>query len=219
MVGTKEIWEIKQYSAWDKKEPLLDIWDKPIFEGQRIKTLEKDKKEYSQIGRRESAIGVDEEQDGCQCWVPNTTREGKNRNECYGYKKEGLFVILEKSKFNGVGKVEVWSQSSSEDEKRECGDNETFFSSGHLTVKEKKVSGSGWSLFKKKQKQTAYGIIWPPGCKRICRPGKVFKLHNLQSSFHLSVYYSMILYLIISKVQLLFSQGDTCTQIIKSVLS
>lgn len=217
VVGTKEIWEIKQYSAWDKKEPLLDIWDKPIFEGQRIKTLEKDKKEYSQIGRRESAIGVDEEQDGCQCWVPNTTREGKNRNECYGYKKEGLFVILEKSKFNGVGKVEVWSQSSSEDEKRECGDN-SFPQDTWLWRRKKCQVVAGASL-KKKQKQTAYGIIWPPGCKRICRPGKVFKLHNLQSSFHLSVYYSMILYLIISMVQLLFSQGDTCTQIIKSVLS
>ena len=35
------------------------------------------------------------------------TREDKNGNEFYGYKKEGLFVILEKSKFNGVGKVEV----------------------------------------------------------------------------------------------------------------
>ena len=99
-----------KYSEWDKKEPLLDIWDKPIFEGQRIKTLEKDKKEYSQIGRRESAIGVEVEQGGWQCWVPNMTREDKNGNEFYGYKKEGLFVILEKSKFNGVGKVEVWSQ-------------------------------------------------------------------------------------------------------------
>lgn len=152
VVGTKEIWEIKQYSAWDKKEPLLDIWDKPIFEGQRIKTLEKDKKEYSQIGRRESAIGVDEEQDGCQCWVPNTTREGKNRNECYGYKKEGLFVILEKSKFNGVGKVEVWSQSSSEDEKRECGDN-SFPQDTWLWRRKKCQVVAGASLKKNKNKQ------------------------------------------------------------------
>ena len=63
VLGTKEIWEIKQ-SIQSEKEPLLDIWDKPIFEGQRIKTLEKDKKEYSQIGRRESAVGVEVEQGG-----------------------------------------------------------------------------------------------------------------------------------------------------------
>jgi len=37
-------------------------------------------------------------------------------------------------------------------------------------VKEKKVLGGGWSLFKINR---AYGIIWPPGCKRICRTGKV----------------------------------------------
>lgn len=155
------------YSDWEKKEPLLDIWDKPIFEGLRIKTLEKDK-EYSQIGRRESVIGVKEEQGGWQCWVPNTTWEDKNRSDFCGYKKEGLFVILEKSKFSGIGKVEVWSQRG-EDEKRECGDNEAFFYSGHLTVKEKKMSGGGQSLFKNR----ALGIIWPPGCKRICRPGEV----------------------------------------------
>lgn len=132
--------------------------------------------------------------------------------------KRRVSVILEKSKFNGVGKVEVWSQSSSEDEKNVEIMKHSFPQDTWLWRRKKCQVVAGASL-KKKKKDRAYGIIWPPGCKRICRPGKVFKLHNLQSSFHVSVYYSMILYLIISKVQLLFSQGDTCTQIIKSVLS
>lgn len=68
--------------------------------------------------------------------------------------------------------------------RRGCGGNDALiFASGHLTLKKRKgqlVAGAS--------KNRAYGIIWSQSYTKDLQTRKCFKLHDLQSSFHLKVF-------------------------------
>lgn len=74
--------------------------------------------------------------------------------------KRRVSVILEKSKFNGVGKVEVWSQSSSEDEKNVEIMKHSFPQDTWLWRRKKCQVVAGASL-KKKKKTELMGSFGP----------------------------------------------------------
>lgn len=74
--------------------------------------------------------------------------------------KRRVSVILEKSKFNGVGKVEVWSQSSSEDEKNVEIMKHSFPQDTWLWRRKKCQVVAGASL-KKKKRQSLWDHLAP----------------------------------------------------------